>query len=139
MHIQRRTLLRIFAVMLIVTQLAGFTCYSLDHSRIEYAPGYGYIVTVEREKTDGKTKDFYFVFDTREQAEQFIREFPDMKYGVTQNRIPGGWKARYPASSDEGEEIERIKSAALPPPPAEAVNRMIDRAIPPLPTGPQPQ
>ncbi|MFN4311625.1 MAG: hypothetical protein ACK4FK_13655 [Ferrovibrio sp.] len=139
MHIQRRTLFRIFAVVLIVTQLAGFTCYHLDDSRIEYAPGYGYIVTVERDKTDGRTKDFYFVFDTLAQAEQFIREFPDLKYGVTQNRIPGGWKARYPESSDEGEEIERIKSPRLPAPAGESINRMIDRATPPLPTGPQPQ
>lgn len=139
MGFQLRTLLRFLAVVVIVTQLAAFTCYSLDHSRVEYAPGYGYIVTVEREKTDGRTKDYYFVFDTREQAEQFIREFPDMKYGVTQSRIPGGWKARYSARSDDGENIERTKSAALPPPPAAAVNQMIDRATPPLPTGPQPQ
>lgn len=139
MRMQFRTLLRLLAVVVIVTQLAGFTCYYLDHSQIEYAPGYGYIVTVERDKTDGRAKDFYYVFDTREQAEQFIREFPDLKYGVTQNRIPGGWKARYPESSDEGEEIERTKSPRLPAPTGEGINRMIDRATPPLPTGPQPQ
>lgn len=139
MRFQLRTLLRLLAVVAIVTQLAGFTCFYLDHSRIEYAPGYGYIVTVERNRTSHKTKDYYYVFDTLEQAETFIREFPNLKYGVTQNRIPGGWKARYSYSSDEGEEIERTKSAALPPPPAATVNQMIDRATPPLPTGPQPQ
>lgn len=135
-----RMLLRLAAVVLIVTQLAGFSCYGLDDESIEYAPGYGYVVSVQEYEDGNKTEIVYYLFDTLEQAQGFVRDFKAKVSRVSKQSIPQGYHtAAYEEDSVPGREVARLKKPRYPLPDGGRINLTIDRAIPPLPTGPQPQ
>jgi hypothetical protein len=137
MHRYLRHLLRIGAVMLIVTQLAAFSCYE-SNSNIFYAAGYGYVVrATERHALLGPDDPQYFVFETEEQAREFVAAFRNGKVPISQ--LPKNYKAVYYTDDLEGLAIKaRLQPLPLPPN-LEIINRAVDQAGPRLPSGPTPQ
>lgn len=138
MHRYFRHLLRICAVVLIVTQLGGFACYE-SNSVIQYAAGYGYVVRVtENNPYDRNYEDpRYFVFETEEQAREFVAAFRNGKVPISQ--LPKNYKAVYYTADIEGLAIrDRLQPLPLPPD-LDIVNRAVDQAGPRLPSGPTPQ
>lgn len=135
-----RILLRLAAVTLIVTQLAGFSCYGLDDDSIEYAPGYGYVVAVQQYENGKKDEILYYVFDTLEQAQGFVREFKGKISRISEQSIPQGYHRRfYSDDTAEGRRVAALKRPRYPLPDGDQINITIDRTIPSLPAGPQPQ
>lgn len=134
-------LLRLAAVVVIVTQLAAFTCYNAA-DQIRHVDGVGYVVLVEQKDLVGVVQgggfsndSWYYIFDTEQAARDFIAAFPPN--GLAQNRIPGTYRQKVCVCSSNDPVLDKI----LRPDTAgvEGVQRALDRAVPPLPTGPAPQ
>ncbi|WP_374301687.1 hypothetical protein [Ferrovibrio sp.] len=142
-----RILLRLLAVMVIVIQLGGASCYKVaDDGLVQQVPGYGYVVKFTRDYSPRQTgvsladdplpvtydreKTYYAVFETEAAARRFIAEFPP----AGRTDLPAGYVRYFRIDSPGGIAIE----AKLKGGPDQA-GRVLDRVLVPLPTGPQPQ
>lgn len=139
MHIlwsKLRPLLRVCAVALIVTQLAAFSCYE-SNTNIFYAEGYGYVVRATERSYLGYEDPQYFVFETEQQARDFVAAFRNGMVPIGQ--MPKTYKAVYYTADLEGLAIrDRLRPLPLAPDPA-IINRAVEQAGPRLPSGPVPQ
>jgi hypothetical protein len=139
-------LTRVAMVAAMVVFLGGTTCYEQEGPQLRYAPGYGYIVEVERDRGSAyitqrdvifvpdRSKTFYYLFDTEEAARKFIDELKRTPW-----RLPSGYTRGIYALDPEAEKLLKVATTDLPGPLPRATPDVIDRVVPPVPTAPSPQ
>lgn len=132
-------LLRIAMVVLLAVCLAG--CHIFRPGDVEYAPGYGYVVPVDRWVRDqefiGKLKlmgRYYYVFETEDAAKEFIAE-------LEADSASSAGKRHRPRYEEGSEDYDKIQCAlglkvCLAP---GVVKRAIDPVTSPVPIAPLPQ
>lgn len=125
---------RIVMVSAIVLFSGAMTCVTIEGG-IQFAPGYGYVVDVER--NDAKSFHFLYVFDTLEEAQRWTFEFQQNPSKLQAMGNPG--YRRRVSEEYEFELYKKIVSLLRPPPPSGAPLDTIDRVVPPVPIGPAPQ
>jgi hypothetical protein len=136
-----RMLLRLGPAVLLAGSLAGCGATYDVYDSVRYVPGYGYVVSVEKElrKSDldhrYDTENYYYVFNTDEEAKRFFWTVDaDWRAPIAKDHQP-----RYMEGSPD---YGRIACAAGRPSYCArpgAINDAIERVTPPTPTGPAPQ
>ena len=136
-----RVLLKIAATIGLALGLAGCYSFSLIQD-VQYAPGYGYVVKVEEEHFDTSAagpggvmggmvhKNYFYIFETEQEAQQFVE---DLKRDPKDPRYKTMRRTNY----DESLYFYILQS--LRPVPPSTPSAVIDRVVPPIPTGPAPQ
>jgi hypothetical protein len=139
----RRThvLLKIVSIIGLTIALVG--CYSFSLLQdVQYAPGYGYVVKVEEEHFESTaggpggimggmvSKNYFYIFETEQEARKFVE---DLKRDPKDPR----YKTMRRTNFDESLYFYILQK--LQPVPPSAPSGVIDRVVPPIPTGPAPQ
>lgn len=133
-------LLRCAAVCAIVVFCGATTC-TMPVGEIQYAPGYGYVVKVERQGgvLDGvRDRSYYYIFPNRERAEEFYHAYYLDPDGFQNTLRPGERVVNDDTGHDEFLKITKL----LGPPPPPPLNELeIPLAVPdlsqPIPQTPQ--
>jgi hypothetical protein len=130
-----RWLARFAAAMLLAATLAGCSDTKILSDVLYYAPAQKYVVKVNYSRNvDDRPDDYYFVFDTEQEARDFVQAVnSDPHTRLANDRLKYG---------DRTQAFLDIDKGAGPVPPRvrpDAINRALDRVTPPIPTGPTPQ
>lgn len=128
MHEMVRLGLRMIAVCVVVLVCGGVAC-TKPLGDIGYAPGHGYVVKVQKTVSFFEVRYDYYVFDTQEQAEQFVaRRYSDGTW-------PANSGARYVWENQNDQiEYDKITKVLVPLPLPPALNETgIPLATPDLP------
>ena len=127
-----RIAIRIAAVIGIAI-FCGATGCTQPIGDIMYAPGYGYVVKVQRyEGIFGGPKDrsYYYIFPTEERAAEFYHQYYLDPNGFQKTLQPG----ERGVNDDDYEEFNKITKLLRPLPPPPPLNEMeIPLAVPELP------
>jgi hypothetical protein len=129
-----RVLARAVLAAGLVIFLGAASCTYKVEGDVQYAPGYGYVVKVQRTFTsaDGELfQNLFFIFDTEEAARRYVDRVKQDP-GHTPDTV------RVVSSSQNEKEYEHISDHRQPLPPR-ARPDAIDRITPPIPTGPSPR
>lgn len=124
-------IMRRIAVVSVLVVFCGATTCIRPVGEIQYAPGYGYVVKVEKQGgIDGaKNRDYYYIFPTRERAEEFYHEYYVNPDGFQQTLRPG---ERVVDDDNNHDEFHRIRKLLRPlPPPGNDLE--VPLAVPELP------
>jgi len=130
-----RTLAQFTAAMLLAAMLAGCSETKIESDVLYYAPTQKYVVKVNYSRNvDDRPDDYYFVFDTEQEARDFVQAVnsdPHTRLAIDRERFGESTKAF--------QDIDRLAGPVPPRVRPDAINRAIDRVVPPIPTGPAPQ
>ena len=130
-----RALVGFAAAMLLTVGLAGCSETKLLSDVLYYAPGNKFVVKVNYSRNvDDRPDDYYFIFDTEQEARDFVqavRNDPRTRLAIDRRR-----------AGEHSQEFKDIDKQVGPVPPRvrpDAINRVLDRVTPPVPTGPAPR
>ena len=126
-------IVRRIAIVSAIVMFCGATTCTRPVGDILYAPGYGYVVKVERQGgliDVTRSRDYYYIFPTLTRAEEFYHEYYLDPDGFQKTLQPG----ERVVDNDKGwEEFEKIRKLLGPPPPPPINDITIPLAVPDLP------